>query len=135
MARKKSNDTSSLLTKLIGVRLSQQDYDRLEKIRKNSNCQSLPEMCRLILSKKPITFFQVDASLDIHMNELILIKKEINAIGTNINQITHAFHLEEGVNQKVILALRVAEQYRLVGKKVDELTKVISQLSLKWLQK
>ena len=135
MARRKSPDTTALLTKLIGIRLSQDDYNRLEKIRKNTNCQSLPEMCRRILTHKKITFFQVDASMDGPMHQLILIKKELNAIGVNVNQITHAFHLADTNNQKVFLALKVAEQYNMVGTRVNELMAIIAQLSQKWLQR
>ena len=48
------------------------------------------------------------------MIDLAGIRKELNAIGTNINQITHAFHVVEADSQKVFHALRVAEQYKMV---------------------
>ena len=61
------------------------------------------------------------------------IRKELNAIGTNINQITHAFHLNETDSQKVFHALRVAEQYKMVDERVERLLEVVTELAKKWL--
>ena len=65
--------------------------------------------------------------------DLAGIRKEFNAIGTNINQITHAFHLNETDSQKVFHALRVAEQYKMVDERVERLLEVVSELAKKWL--
>ncbi len=73
--------------------------------------------------------------MDAPMEELSSIRKEINSIGVNINQITHSFHNAEAASQKAFHALKVAEQYRKVGDKVDALLAIVSQLSIKWLQK
>ncbi len=135
MARKKSPDTTELLTKLIGVRLSETVYNRLENIRQRTDCQTLGELGRRILSKEKIIFFKIDASMDAPMEELARIRKEINSIGVNINQITHSFHTTDVVNQKVFHALKVAEQYKKVGDKVEALLSIVSQLAKKWLQK
>jgi hypothetical protein len=64
--------------------------------------------------KKNDNFLAVDTTMRGPMIDLAGIRKELNAIGTNINQITHAFHVAETDSQKVFHALRVAEQYRMV---------------------
>ena len=135
MARKKATDQTELLTKLVGVRLSEEVYNRLEKFRKNTNCQTLGELGRRILSKERITYFQKDATMDATAEELSRIRKELNSIGININQITHSFHNADLANQKTLHALKVAEQYKKVGDKVDQLLAIVSQLAKKWLQK
>lgn len=101
----------------------------------NSDCQSMGELARRILSKERITYFIKDASMDAPMEELSRIRKELNAIGTNINQITHSFHNTDLANQKTLHALKVAEQYKKVGDKVDQLLAIVSQMAKKWLQK
>lgn len=65
-------------------------------------------------------------------NELIQIKRELNAIGTNVNQITHAFHIADTATKKTILALQVEARYKNVGDKVDHLLAVIADLGSKW---
>jgi hypothetical protein len=134
MARKKAKDQDSLLSKIIWTRLTLEAYQRLESFIGKSDCQTVGEVARRILSKEKITTFTVDRSLDKLMEELSSIRRELNAIGTNINQITHAFHLSEGTAQKAIHAIKVADQYKIVGTKVDKLMSIISPLSSKWLQ-
>ncbi|MEX2231417.1 MAG: plasmid mobilization relaxosome protein MobC [Cyclobacteriaceae bacterium] len=67
------------------------------------------------------------------MIDLVGIREELKRIGTNINQITHAFHVAETDSQKVFHALRVAEQYKMVDERVERLLGVVSELAKKWL--
>lgn len=62
------------------------------------------------------------------MIDLAGIRQELNAIGTNINQITHAFHVAETDSQKVFHALRVAEQYKIVDERVERLMEMVTDL-------
>jgi hypothetical protein len=135
MARKKSPNPDALLTCHIQAKVSQAVFKRLEQLMVNSDCQSMGELARRILSKERITYFIKDASMDAPMEELSRIRKELNAIGTNINQITHSFHNTDLANQKTLHALKVAEQYKKVGDKVDQLLAIVSQMAKKWLQK
>jgi hypothetical protein len=134
MGRKKSKDQDSLLSKIVWTRVTQDVYQRLESFIGKSDCHSIGEVARRLLSKEKITTFTIDRTLDTVMEELSLIRKEINAIGTNINQITHAFHLSDSPSQKAINAIKVADQYKVVGAKVDTLLSIVSKLSRKWLQ-
>jgi hypothetical protein len=135
MARRKSTHPEALLTRHIQAKVSEEVFKRLEQIMRNGDCQSIGELARRILSKEKIVCFQRDSSMDGPMEELTSIRKELNAVGVNINQITHYFHVTDMPNQKAFHALKVAEQYRIVGDKVDKLLAIVSQLSKKWLQK
>ena len=72
--------------------------------------------------------------MDAHLELLAGIEKELNAIGVNINQITRSFHNAETPNQKMINALKIEEQYRKVGDRVDKLLAIVSELAKKWLK-
>lgn len=135
MPRKKSPSPASLLTHHLQTRVTQAVYQRLELLQKQSNCRSLGELTRRILSKEKIVVFQRDASLDAPMEELTQIRKELKAIGVNINQVTRQFHSESESNRKVVHALKVLEQYNKVGDRVEALLKMVNTLSKKWLQK
>ena len=67
------------------------------------------------------------------MIDLAGIREELKRIGTNINQITHAFHVADSDSQKVFHALRVAEQYKVVDERVERLLQVVTELAKKWL--
>lgn len=69
------------------------------------------------------------------MEELALSRKELKAIGVNINQITKAFHSSGNDNAKAFYALKVAGRYEAVGTKVDALLVIVAQLAEIWLQR
>lgn len=100
----------------------------------NSNCRTVTELARAILYREEILWKHKDATLESTALELAGIRKELKAIGNNINQITHRFHSADAPNQKLIHAVKVAEEYKKVGQRVDKLLAIASQISKKWLQ-
>lgn len=135
MGRNKSKDQSALLSKTIWTRVTIEVYERISALVGRSDCHSVGEVARRILSKEKIAVYSVDRSLDPIMEEIALIRRELNAIGNNINQIARDFHSSDNVAQKAIGAIKVADQYKVVGLKVERLYSIISSLSSKWLQK
>ncbi|MEZ2338821.1 mobilization protein [Mucilaginibacter sp. RCC_168] len=135
MSRKKAEDQDELLSHPIIMRVSEGQFKKLEKIQANSNCQSLGEVVRKILQRQRILYFHKDISLNGPMEELSSIRKELKAIGININQLTRSFHISRHEAQKNFFILKVAERYEKVEEKVDRLLIIVSQLSVEWLQK
>ena len=112
MGRRRSSKEG--LTRIFSVRVSDRYYKRLEEIRKNSNCQYIGEVARRILYREEIVWYHKDASMDSTVAELTLIRKELNAIGININQITRHFHSSDIPNQKIFHALKIVDEYKKV---------------------
>src|SRR5688572_10644226 len=121
MGRKKAKDQAQLLTRTVWARLTNEAYQRLEELVGTSDCHSVGEVARRILSKEKIVAFTVDRSFDPIVDELCRIRSEINAIGVNINQITHAFHADDAPGRRAAEALKVVKHYNEVGDKVAEL--------------
>lgn len=115
--------------------MTEEVYKRLDQVKSISDCQTIGELARRILSKEKITTYHRDVSLDAPLEELVKIRKEINAIGVNINQITHQFHLTDDPKQRVFQALKIADEYKKVGARIDRLMTMISYLGRKWLQR
>lgn len=134
MTRRKVDRKAKLVRK-VTVRMSDTFYERMEGWLANSNCQTLAELARRILYREEIIWYHKDASMDSTIAELALIRKELNAIGININQITRHFHSADTTNQKVLQALKVVEEYKKVGHKLDRVMDVTSEITKKWLQK
>jgi len=65
--------------------------------------------------------------------ELAAIKRELNAMGRNINQITHHFHTTDETKQKMYDALKVAQEYKKVEVKVDQLLQITARICKEWL--
>lgn len=133
MSRKKAADRQELLTCPVRTRVTQKTFDRLEKIRKESDCRSVGEVARKILSQEKINCFYRDISLNAPMEEMALIRKELKAIGININQQTHHFHTSQNESERAFYVMKTAGLYKQVGGKVEELLTIISKLAEKWL--
>lgn len=124
---------SEPLTHLIGVRVSAQMYEKLEALRKDTNCLTLGELARRVLQKEEIIFYHKDATMDGVAAELAVIRKELNAIGTNINQVTRYFNSKSLPNEKIFEALRILDDYRKITTPVEKLLTIIS--NIKWSPK
>ena len=136
MPRKKLPDQEAVLTHFIRTRLTKKAFDRLDKIRQSSDCHSVGEVARKLLSQEKITLFYKDITLNAAMEELALIRKELKAIGININQLTKGFHIAKKKGQGTDYHLKqVADLYKIVEGKTDELLSIVNQLAQKWLPK
>ncbi|WP_421940609.1 mobilization protein [Pedobacter sp.] len=134
MSRKKTKQPDQLLTRPIIVRVNENTFRRLEKIQLQSNCQSIGEVARNILSKEKILMLTREVGMNLPMEELTSIRKELKAIGVNINQQTRHFHTSENEAQRSFYFMRTSDLYKNVGEKVDRLLELVTQLSLRWLR-
>lgn len=135
MPRKKAAHPEKLFTHPVRTRVTQSAYQRLEKLTDKSDSHSIGEVARKILSGQQIKVFAVDASLNAVMEELALIRKELRAIGININQITRSFNQDRAGAHRAFFALKAADQYNKVDENVERLLVIISKLAERWLQK
>lgn len=75
-----------LRSKRITFRLTATEYAQLDKHFKSTLCQNLGDYIRKILLRKPIIVKTRDVSVDRFVEEIIVVKRELNAIGNNLNQ-------------------------------------------------
>lgn len=134
MARPKLPEGANL-NRLIRVRVNEKVYGRLTSLQKQTDCRSLCELARKILSREQITVFNRDSSMDGPMEELALIRKEIKAIGININQQTHHFHISQSAAERAFYVGKTASLYKQVDRHILSLLDLVHQLAMVWLQK
>lgn len=136
MPRKKQEDQEAILSHNLIIRVNQKLYDKLDHIYKESDCQSIAEVARKILSNQKIKCFYKDISMNAPMEELVSIRKELKSIGININQITRSFNQQKTAEiHRTFYVMKVADLYKKVDAKVDRLLILITNLTEKWLQK
>jgi hypothetical protein len=73
-------------SKWIKVRLKPSEEKTLNKNFEKSTFQNLSEYGRALILGKPVTVIQRDKSLDDVLEELALLRRELNHIGNNLNQ-------------------------------------------------
>lgn len=134
MPRKKAKNQEMLVSRPIIIRVTEETFSKLDEIRVSSNCQSIGEVARNILTRKRILMLHRDISMNGTMEELASIRKELKAIGININQQTKSFHLSKSETEKTFHFIKTAEMYKSIDGKVDYLLSIVSKLTLKWLR-
>jgi len=102
---------------------------------RESDCHSVGEVARKILSRERIVVFHRDISMNGPMEELALIRKELKSIGININQQTRFFHASATAAERSFYVMKTAALYGRVDEKVDRLLVIVSALAEKWLPK
>jgi hypothetical protein len=134
MSRRKATNQDNILSHPIIVRLTEKQFSKLEKIRKDSDVKTIGEVVRKILTNRPIKLLHKDISMSEPMEEMALIRKEIKSIGVNINQQTHRFHISQSETERAFHAIKTSETYKSIEPKIDRLITIISKLAQKWLQ-
>lgn len=134
MPSKKSKNHAKLLNHPIIARVNEHTYKRLENILIQSNCQSIGEVAKNILSKEKIFMLYRDVTMNAPMDELSSIRKELRSIGININQQIRDFHTAENEAQRSLYFMRTSDLYKAVGEKVERLLNLVTQMSMKWFQ-
>src|ERR1700678_1533671 len=87
--KKEKNNRS----RLVGLRFTAEEFAKLDEWRRKSTSPEISEYIRRVLFGKPITVYQRNQSLDDVMAEMTRLRTELNAIGTNLNQIVKRLHL------------------------------------------
>jgi len=82
MRREDENRSRTIL-----IRLKPKEFDLLDKGLKRTRLRNMSEYTRNVLLNKPITFIYRNKSMDDILEELILIRKELNLVGINFNQV------------------------------------------------
>ncbi len=129
MGRRKSNRT-----RFIGIRLTPDEYAKLEQQWKASTCRKLSDYMRRVLFEKQVITFYRNRSLDDLVAEMTKLRKELNHIGNNFNQAVKRLHTLDRINEfKIWLNAWKVEKITLFNK-IDEIKKQIQKIAKSWLQ-
>lgn len=117
------------------IRLSKEEEDSLLKFSRKTTCRSLSEYGRSVLLKEPVVVRFRNGSADDFLEEMVGLKKELNAIGNNFNQAVHRLHtLNEIPDVKLWILMSESQRVTLL-KKTDDLLQKLTQIHALWLQK
>ena len=121
-------------TKLLQVRLTPAELEKINTQFLKSTCRKLSDYVRKKLFDKPIAIYQRNQSLDDFMAEMIQLRLELNAIANNYNQVVKRLHsLQHFEEIKVWLLLNESTKQILLNK-VSEIKSKITQINDQWLR-
>lgn len=76
----------------ISFRVKPEQYEKIHGLFSKSTYRKLSEYARNVLLQKPVVFRTRNESADQFLTEMLLLKKELNAIGNNYNQAIKKLH-------------------------------------------
>jgi len=129
MEAKKSNRT-----RIIGLRLSLDEYNIIAKKWKQSDALKLSEYVRKMLFGQPIISNYRNRSLDDFMEEMIRLRRELNECQKAFNEnLKRLYEIDRKADVLTWIKLHDVHK-RTVQIKIDEIKAKINQVSDKWLQ-
>ena len=120
--------------RIIGLRLTGDEYGELEKNWQRSTVKRLSEFVRRVLFGKRITVYSRNQSLDELMAELVLLKRELHAIGVNFNQAVHRLNMTDHSPQMQVWLERFGRDRDRYFVLFEEVKLKINLVSEQWLQ-
>ena len=129
MQRKNSNRT-----RIIGLRLTSDEYRKIEKKWKASTCRKLSEYVRRSLFDKPIVTTYRNRSQDDLMTELTKLRNELNAVGNNFNQAVKKLHTLQQIAEFKSWLIAYEVEKRILQNKLDEVRNNIKKMLEIWLR-
>ncbi|PTQ99190.1 hypothetical protein C8P68_1025 [Mucilaginibacter yixingensis] len=129
-----SEDKKTGRYRIIGLRLNAAEFEKLETGWKNSTISKLSEYVRRVLFGKRITVYSRNKSLDELVAELVVLRRELNAIGVNFNQAVHRLHMLDHAPQMQVWVERFGRDRDRYFELFGEVVLKVNSISEQWLQ-
>ncbi len=119
----------------ISFRVKPKEYDTIHGHYSKTTCRKLSEYARNVLLQKPVVIKFRNQSADDFLAEMILLKNELTAIGTNYNQSVKRLHTMERI-QELKTWLQNDQVFReSFLKKTEQIRERMDQIYKLWLSK
>jgi hypothetical protein len=121
-------------TRKVTVRFTPTEYEKVENKFQHTTSPQLSSYLRNVALNKPVVIKYRNESLDAFMEEIILLRQELNAIGNNFNQAVKKLHTLKQIpefRQWITTNEKIEQQ---LIEKTTHIEKRIAIISDKWLQ-
>ena len=119
-------------TKLITLRLTPAEFGQLSSRFKATTCRKFSDYLRKVLLTGKVTVLTRNQSLDDFMTEMIGLRNELSALGSNYNQAVHKLHVLNQIPEFREWILKHFLNHEIFLSKVEEIKNRISKFSEKW---
>ena len=121
-------------TELLQVRLTVKEMKSIQNKFSKSTCRKLSDYTRKVMLEQPIITNVRNQSLDDFMNEMILLRGELNGIGNNLNQAVKRLHTLQKIEEFKPWLLLYEITRKSMLEKTEMIKQKINQIDDKWLQ-
>ena len=117
------------------LRFKPEEYQLLEKRFKKTRFRKLSEYMRSVLLEKPITVNYRDKAMDDLLEEMILLRQELNAIGNNLNQAMRSINSAHGNADTRLWMNLISVINSKLEPAIDQIKERMNQYADIWSQK
>jgi hypothetical protein len=114
--------------KMVVVRMNDEEYKTLEDLRKKTTTKYTSTYARKVLLQKPVVVKYRNVSADAFLQEMLLLKKELNYIGNNFNQAVHKLHILEKIPEFRVWVLNNEQMQRMIVEKTKAIEKRMDEI-------
>ena len=128
-------ETKKIRSKWLTIRLDENEEKKINRFYGRTTSNSLSQYARDVLLKEPVTILYRNQTADEFLAEMILLKKELNAIGNNFNQAVHRLHTLDHVADLKSWIILNERSKEIFMNKIEEIKEKMNQIHEQWLQK
>lgn len=121
--------------KMVVVRMNEQEFKQLEKFQRQTIEKNIGSYLRKVALQKPVTVKYRNESADDFLLDMLGLKKELQAIGNNVNQAVHKLHILDRIPEFRVWVQQYDGLQKKLISKVEEIKLRMNQLYEQWLQK
>jgi hypothetical protein len=129
MKEKKSNRS-----RLVGIRLTPNEYASLESKCSRTTCRKLSEFLRLLIFNRPVTVIERNGSQDTAIGELSVLREELNRLGNNFNQATKRLNAVNQISEFRNWIASFEQEKTLLFSVLQQIKSQTDKLADRWLQ-
>jgi hypothetical protein len=119
-------------SRIIGIRLTPQEYAEINSRFKTTTSRKLSDYLRHVLLNGSVTIRTRNQSLDDFMAEMIQLRRELHAVGNNLNQSVKKLDSFRDNMELLPWIIAHGAQVKRYLKLVEEIKNRINQMADKW---
>lgn len=127
-------EATAVRNKMIVVRMNEAEFTTFTGLQKKTTEKYASNYIRKLLLQQPVTVLHRNASADDFLKEMVLLRKELNAIGNNYNQAVKKLHTLDKIPEFRLWLQQHEALKQLFFNKVDEIKKHIGLVHEQWLR-
>ena len=130
--KKNENEVRKIVLK---VRMNEAELKLVKRQQQKSTERNVSAYVREVAMKKPVFINYRNLSADDFLKDMLALKKELNGIGNNFNQVVHKLHILDKIPEFRNWVHHYEGLHQLLISKVEEIKLRMNQLYEEWLQK
>jgi len=114
--------------KWIHVRVTEEEYTKLQNVYRETTCRMFSDFLRTVLLHRPITVYYRNRTADEFVTVALQLKNEMNGIGRNFNQVVRKINIAHSDDEFALYLFDLHVQLDEAGNKIKEICLKMDQI-------